>query len=230
VRAAIFIDGAYLLSNMKKNNIEPKYGELPDYLLKPLRKAVPLDLLRCYFYYCPPWMSPEPTDSERRRMDEHEAFMKEITSLPRWGIRLGKLQRRREGNREYFEQKRVDVLLSVDMVRHSAAGHIQHAIVLAGDSDFIPAIEATKESGATVTLWYGDDNTIHKDLLSLADITHQIDWKKFPGKKIKPAPVVKEKPALLRRWNSRSSGSSGTNHDSRRKFKSSDKGGRGRKN
>ena len=72
------------------------------------------------------------------------------------------------------------MLLSVDMVRHAAAGHIQHAIVLAGDSDFIPAIEAVKESGATVSLWFGEANTIHKDLVKLADITHVLDHRKFP--------------------------------------------------
>jgi hypothetical protein len=54
VRAAIFIDGGYLLSQMKKNDITPKYDELANYLLKPLRKTVQLDLLRCYFYYCAP--------------------------------------------------------------------------------------------------------------------------------------------------------------------------------
>ncbi|MGL4370059.1 MAG: NYN domain-containing protein, partial [Spirochaetota bacterium] len=60
------------------------------------------------------------------------------------------------------------------------AGHIQHVIVVAGDSDFIPAIEATKESGATVTLWYGDTNTIHKDLISVVDMAYQFDPKKLP--------------------------------------------------
>ncbi|MCP4138082.1 MAG: NYN domain-containing protein [bacterium] len=185
MRAAIFIDGGYFLSLMKNNEITPRYDELADYLLKPLRKSVPLDLLRCYFYYCAPWMSPDPSESEKRRMEEHGAFMEEISTLERWAVRLGKLQRRWDGYKEYFEQKRVDVLLSVDMVRHSASGHIQHVIVIAGDSDFIPAIEATKESGATVSLWYGDESTIHKDLLALADITHQIDWKKVPKKKNK---------------------------------------------
>ena len=180
MRAAIFIDGGYLLSWAKKNNITPKYSEIADYLIKPLRKTVPLDLLRCYFYYCAPWMSPEPTESEKRRMEEHEQFMEELSKLERWSVRLGKLQKRRDGYKEYFEQKRVDVLLSVDMVRHAAAGHIQHAIVLAGDSDFIPAIEAVKESGATVSLWFGEANTIHKDLVKLADITHVLDHRKFP--------------------------------------------------
>jgi len=130
-------------------------------------------------------MSTEPSEAEKKRMDEHEVFMKEILSQERWAVRLGKLQRRWDGHKEYFEQKRVDVLLSVDMVRHAAEGHIQHVIVVAGDSDFIPAIEATKDSGATVTLWYFDTNSIHKDLLDMADTTHQIDLKKMPKQKVK---------------------------------------------
>ncbi len=185
VRAAIFIDGAYLIQLMKQNNIAPNYANLTDYLVKPLRKSTQIDLLRCYFYYCAPWMSMEPSDSEKKRMEEHDIFMKEITGIERWAARLGVLQRRWDGNKEYFEQKRVDVLLSVDMVRHSAAGHIQHAILVAGDSDFIPAVQATQESGATVTLWCGEENTIHKDLKDLADVVHVFDWKKFPGKKTK---------------------------------------------
>jgi len=184
MRAAIFIDGAYILSQLKSLNLAPDYKLIADYLLKPLRKSVPLDLLRCYFYYCPPWMSTEPTDTEKRRMAEHNTFMAEVQALERWEMRLGKLQRRWDGHRESFEQKRVDVLLSVDMVRHSAAGHIQHAIIVAGDSDFIPAIEAAKESGATVTLWCGEENTVHRELKDQADIVHQIDWKSFPSKKL----------------------------------------------
>ena len=183
MRAAIFIDGGYLLSWAKKHNVSLKYEDLADYLLKPLRKSGPLDLMRCYFYYCAPWMSPEPTESEKRRMVEHDQFMEDLSKIDRFSVRLGKLQKRREGYKEYFEQKRVDVLLSVDMVRHAAAGHIQHAIVVAGDSDFIPAIDAVKESGATVSLWFGDANTIHKDLLALADITNVLEPRKFSSVK-----------------------------------------------
>ena len=193
MRAAIFIDGAYFLSHLKKYNITPKYEDLADYLLKPLRKSVQLDLLRCYFYYCAPWMSTDPSDSEKNRMEEHKLFMGEIGSLERWSVRLGKLQRKWDGYKEYFEQKRVDVLLSVDMVRHTASGHIQHVIILAGDSDFIPAIEATKESGATVTVWRGDENSIHKDLIALADIVHPIDWKKIPKGKAKSSSKAEKK-------------------------------------
>ena len=198
LRAAIFIDGAYVLSQMKLHGLQPDYKNLSEYLLKPLRKLAQLDLLRCYFYYCAPWMSPEPTEVEKRRMEEHDVLMEEIRKVERWAVRLGKLQKRRDGYKDYFEQKRVDVLLSVDMVRHSAAGHIQHAILVAGDSDFIPAVEATKESGATVSLWCSDDNTVHRDLIDLADIVHRFDWKKMPGKKIKNKPK-EQKPAGKRR-------------------------------
>ncbi len=185
MRAVIFIDGAYVLPQFKLHNITPDYNELADYFLKPLRKQVPLDLLRCYFYYCAPWMSTDPTSNELKRMEEHEVFIREIRSIERWAVRLGKLQKRWDGYKEYYEQKRVDVLLSVDMVRHAAAGHIQHAILVAGDSDFIPAVEAAKESGATVSLWCGDEKTVHKDLVDLADIVNRFDWKKFPRTKSK---------------------------------------------
>lgn len=197
MRAVIFIDGAYVLPQFKLHDITPDYEELADYLLKPLRKQVPLDLLRCYFYYCPPWMSTEPTHNELKRMEEHEIFMKEIKSIKRWAVRLGKLQRRWDGYKEYYEQKRVDVLLSVDMVRHAAAGHIQHVILVAGDSDFIPAVEAAQESGATVSLWCGDEKTVHKDLVDLADIVHRFDWKKFPKTKAKSKPKKEENEIVL---------------------------------
>ena len=180
MRAAIFIDGGYILNQFKQSNIEPDWEELADYFLAPLRQSVPLDLLRCYFYYCPPYVSQEPSDDEIERLKEFEVFTETVLSNDRWAMRLGKLQKRKEGNKDVFEQKRVDVLLSVDMVRHAAAGHIQHAVLIAGDSDFIPAVEAAKESGVTLSLWCGNYNTVHNDLIALADEVHQLDWKYFP--------------------------------------------------
>ena len=180
MRAAIFIDGGYLLNKAKFHKVNPDFRKLAEYLLEPLRTKFPLDLLRCYFYYCPPWMSSEPTEAENRRMEGYKAFAEEINKLERWEIRLGKLQKRSDGSRDYFEQKRVDVLLSCDMVRHAAAGHIQHAILLAGDSDFIPAVDATKESGVTVTLWCGEAHTVHEELVDLCDEVYRIDWEKIP--------------------------------------------------
>jgi uncharacterized LabA/DUF88 family protein len=180
LRAAIFIDGGYIQSQLKQNKVEADYQELADYFLEPLRHSIPLDLLRCYYYYCPPYMSPEPTEDEMKRMDAHEEFVEEIESLDRWSMRLGKLQKKWDGKKEVYEQKRVDVLLSVDLVRHAAAGHIQHAVLVAGDSDFVPAVEAAKEHGVTLSLWCGHYSTVHRDLIALADEVHVFDWEDFP--------------------------------------------------
>ncbi len=183
MRAGIFIDGGYILTQLKLQNIVPDYERLADYFLAPLRRAATLDLMRCYFYYCPPWTSENPTEDEGRRLEKYESFVEQLQGLDRWAIRQGKLERRFDGKKEYFEQKRVDVLLSCDLVRHAAAGHIQHAVLVAGDSDFIPAVEAAKESGVTITLYAGESNTVHNDLIILSDEVHHFDWKLFPKEK-----------------------------------------------
>jgi hypothetical protein len=125
-------------------------------------------------------VSQPPTDDELKRMETHNQFVADMESIQRWSVKLGKLEKRWDGSKEYYEQKRVDVLLSCDMVRHSAARDIQHAILLAGDSDFIPAILSAKDSGVTLTLWCGQSNTVHKDLIRHADEVHILDWKTFP--------------------------------------------------
>jgi uncharacterized LabA/DUF88 family protein len=185
LRAAIFIDGGYLLKQVKNHGVDPDYERLADFFLDPLRTSVPLDLMRCYFYYCAPWTSDKPTDDETRRLETYDEFVEELEGFDRWALRQGKLEKRFDGKKEYFEQKRVDVLLSCDLVRHAAAGHIQHAVLIAGDSDFIPAVEAAKDSGVTITLFTGDFKTVHSDLIILADEVHHFDWKTFPRAKPK---------------------------------------------
>ncbi len=195
MRAAIFIDGGYILNQAKLARVTLDWNRMAEHLLSPLRANLPTDLLRCYFYYCAPWMSPEPTDEEKRRMEAHNEFVAMVEGISRWQLRLGKLERRWDGNREYFEQKRVDVLLSCDLVRHAAAGHIQHAVLVAGDSDFIPAIAAAKESGTTVSLWCGPPNTVHKDVVAMADEVHQLNWARMPKGSLQPPPLAKGEPA-----------------------------------
>ena len=58
-------------------------------------------------------------------------------------------------------------MLSVDLVQLSARGHISQAALLAGDSDFIPAVAAAKSEGVLVRLYHG--RNCHNDLLRNAD-------------------------------------------------------------
>ena len=180
MRAAIFIDGGYFLKHIQEHNASVDYTKLANHLLAPVDGGGALDLMRCYFYYCPPYISAEPTEEEKRRMGVHEKFVERVESIDRWQFREGKLEKRREGDRDVYSQKRVDVMLSVDLVRHAAAGHVQHALIIAGDSDFIPAVMAAKEEGVTITLWCAKDKSAHRDLVRLADEVRYFDLKKLP--------------------------------------------------
>lgn len=89
-------------------------------------------------------------------------------------IRLGRTERR--GNE--FEQKMVDVLLSIDLVELSAKSKISTAILVAGDSDFVLAVKKAEENGIRVILFCSDRrNEYHQYLWEEADRRIAIDDK-----------------------------------------------------
>jgi hypothetical protein len=49
-------------------------------------------------------------------------------------------------------QKGVDITLALDLVRLAERGALSHALLLAGDSDFAPAIELARDAGVLITL------------------------------------------------------------------------------
>ena len=78
------------------------------------------------------------------------------------------------GNPPCFTQKGVDVLLSVDLVRLAWSGKITKAIIVTGDSDFIPAIKDVKDAGVIVELWHGQNMGPTKELFQICDERHKI--------------------------------------------------------
>lgn len=72
-----------------------------------------------------------------------------------------------------YQQKRVDILLGVDMVQLAAKGHIREAVLVAGDSDFIPAVTAAKSEGVIVSLFHGQH--CHGDLMREVDERRRFD-------------------------------------------------------
>jgi len=164
-RVAIFIDAAYFLNVLK----EQFAGAKVDYLALSRKLAADSEILRTYYYDCPVYQSNPPTEDERRRYSAQRKFFDALERLPRYAVRLGRLARRGpDSTGTYrFEQKRVDILLGVDLVLLAAKQTIQEAIIVAGDSDFIPAISAAKGEGVLIRLYHG--NTFHSDLWQEAD-------------------------------------------------------------
>jgi len=111
-----------------------------------------------------PFQSNPPTEEERRRFSSMDKFVYTIKRLPRFDVKLGRLG----CVAGEFVQKRVDISLAVDLVRMSCMRVMGKAVMVTGDSDFVPAIEAAKEMGVLVTLYYSP-SSIHDELLSAVD-------------------------------------------------------------
>lgn len=176
-RSAIFIDGAYLdkilVNEFSQARVD--YGKLAHELTQETQ------LLRAYYYHCPPYQSNPPTPAERERTSAKNRFFNALSRLPRFQVRLGKLAFRgkNQDGQPIFVQKRVDILLGVDMVQLAATSQINRAILLAGDSDFVPAVEAVKQLGLLVVLWHGPirsgpANTVHRELWDACDDRFEI--------------------------------------------------------
>jgi len=169
-RCAIFIDGPYLDYVLREEFDDARI----DYQVLSQKIAGESDLLRTYYYHCPPYQSNPPTQEERERYANTRNFFTALERLPRFTVRLGRLAYRgddAEGNPK-FEQKRVDILLGVDMVQLATKGQIQEAILLTGDSDFIPAVVGAKQEGVLVRLFHGRHP--HSDLWQEVDERIQI--------------------------------------------------------
>ena len=168
MRVAIFIDGVYLEKVLKNEFNQPKidFGKLSQAM------AGGKEILRTYFYNCLPYQGNPPTDEERRRFANKQRFFTYLERLPRYTVRLGKLAYRgtNEKGEKRFEQKGIDTLLSVDMVNLAATRQISSVVLLAGDSDCIPAIRVAKEHGVVVTLYHSQNSaSYHRELWQECD-------------------------------------------------------------
>ena len=152
-RIAIFIDGAYLDNVLRDefHNTQIDYAALSNLL------AGDMNILRTYYYHCPAYRSNPSTPQEDERYSSQRRFFAALERLPRYTVRLGRLAHRgsdRQG-RPIFEQNQVDILLGVDLVQLAAKQAIQEAVLVAGDSDFIPAVLVAKFEGVLVRLYHG---------------------------------------------------------------------------
>lgn len=164
-RCAILIDGAYL-DNVQEHDFDSvrvDMGLLSDAL------AGAMERLRTYYYHCMPFVGSPPTVDEKRRFAAMDRFVSSLKKLPRFQFRQGKLQH--IGNE--FRQKRVDILMAVDLVRMSSAKQIERAVLVTGDSDLVPAIEVARDCGVVVALYYSP-NARSDELLQACDERFEI--------------------------------------------------------
>ena len=168
-KAAIFIDAGYLDNVLREefNHVKVDYQKLGQALLDAVNPRP--NLLRVYYYHCEPYQGSPPTNEERTRLANAQKFFYSLKSKPFFEVRLGRLAHRgyRADGTPVLEQKRVDILMAVDIVRLSLRRAITHAILITGDSDFIPAIQIARDEGIQVSLAHGKES--HNELLIKID-------------------------------------------------------------
>ena len=166
-RLAIFVDGGYLAFGLKD-----EFGSARiDFAKLSVELSQGREVLRTYYYHCLPYQSNPPTPDEKTRFGRMQAFINRLDRLPRFSIRLGKLAWRgtKEDGTPIFVQKRVDILLGVDLVLLSAKAQITDAVLIAGDSDFLPAVEVARREGIVVHLYSFSQSQAHRDLWAACD-------------------------------------------------------------
>jgi uncharacterized LabA/DUF88 family protein len=167
-RVAIFIDGGYLDFMMR----DEFGGAHIDYEKFAAWLADGNDLLRSYYYNCLPFQGNPPTDEERQRFSRAQSFHARLSRIPRFHVREGKLAFRGRDSltgKPIFEQKRVDLMLGLDMALLAAKRQVSDVILVSGDSDLLPAVEAVKAEGVLFRLYHGTIARPHADLFSAAD-------------------------------------------------------------
>lgn len=168
-KTCVFTDGGYFQKVLEKDFHRPPV----DFALLGPRLAEGYEpFLRAYYYNCPPYQSADPSPQERQLVANADRFYYSLRKIQNLEVRLGRLAFRgvsRETGELIFEQKRVDVRLAVNLVTLSFSGQISTAVVVAGDSDFIPAFNAAKDRGVRIVLFAGRRNPAHRDLQASAD-------------------------------------------------------------
>ena len=173
---AIYIDGGYFDKVLQNDYPQTRVdvGKLVEQM------CAPDTLLRAYYYHCMPYQSNPPTTDEQNRYAAKRRFINALSHIPRFQVRLGHLhlQGFTDQSQPIFQQKRVDMMLGVDMALLAVKQRVDRIALLTGDSDTIPAVEAVKPEGVVVTLWHGPlkgRSSPSRDLYQIVDERVEID-------------------------------------------------------
>ena len=139
-RVMIFIDGSNLYHSLKNHfgRTDLDIGKFSQRLLARRR------LNRIYYYNSKVGYKEEP-----ERYKQQQAFFAGVNAVPYTELRLGRLVYNNWPSMPPYE-KGTDVQLAIDMLTHSFRDNYDVAILVAGDSDFVGALQAVKDTGKHV--------------------------------------------------------------------------------
>jgi len=136
-RVIVFIDGSNLYHVLSENcgRHDVQFGKFSEKL------ANGRDLRRTYYYNIRQTSERYPGTGA-----EQEKFLHALYDTPYLEVRLGISKQRGEA----MVEKGVDVMIAIDLVKNAYADLYDTAILVSGDGDFFPAIQAVKDLGKHV--------------------------------------------------------------------------------
>jgi uncharacterized LabA/DUF88 family protein len=164
-RLMIFIDGSNLYHSLKGyfKRTDIDIGKFAKKLLDKRR------LVRIYYYNAVVGRREEP---ERYR--DQQAFFASVSAIPYCELRLGRLVYVNWPNAPPYE-KGVDIQLTTDLLSHSFKNNYDVAVLVAGDSDYVGALQAVKDNGKNIEVaLFGKERT-SRPLREVADKVVTID-------------------------------------------------------
>ena len=158
-RVMVFVDGSNLYHSQKNifGRTDLDIGRFSRKLLGRRR------LIRVYYYNARVGIKEEP---ERYR--HQQAFFASVNAIPYSELRLGRLVYNNWPNTPPYE-KGIDVQLTTDMLTHSYKDNYDVAILVAGDSDFAPAVQAIKDNGKQLEVALFGRGSTSQQLRKVAD-------------------------------------------------------------
>lgn len=141
-KSIIFIDSAYLSFISKYfGKGKPLKYKIEKFALN-LCKELNLFCEEIYYYTAPPYKSSIPTESEKQRQRNYDRFISKLKLVkPKIIIREGRCQK----IDDTFQQKGVDTLMTMDLLKIAEQRKTNPMIILTSDTDFVPIIKDIRE-------------------------------------------------------------------------------------
>ncbi|URK88001.1 NYN domain-containing protein [Rhizobium sp. RCAM05350] len=173
----MFVDAASLYAHTAKISRQFFNGTQFEFDLKRMR----MPYTRLFYYDAMPVRKVFENEDEATYLSRTEPQRKILDIMKATdGVHVyeGDAHQRKRGQGG-LEQKKVDVMIAVDMLTHTFRHNMHQAELLTGDNDFKPLIDALVREGMLTTLWYPPGST-NPELINAADsrrpISLQILW------------------------------------------------------
>jgi uncharacterized LabA/DUF88 family protein len=184
-RVMIFIDGSNMYHSLKAyfHRTDIDLGKFCEKLVNKRK------LVRVYYYNAEVGQPQEP-----ERYKDQRAFFDSVEAIPYTELRLGRLVYTAAWPNTPPYEKGVDVMLATDMLTHCFKNNYDTAILVAGDADFVGALQAVKDNGKHVeAALFGEERT-SVPLRKVADVVHIIDGNLMRGCWKAPPPPPQVRP------------------------------------